>query len=168
MHRSRRAFGVGAAHNRSINRTASGSRLSPTLVAIATPLPVNDVLTRLAELHDVPVQLEGILAAHDEGYEVQHYPKLERQSEYVEGDTSYQSGIWLAFGDGSIRPNERALSRWNGKRVRISGVIRSLSSLPSLEWAGKGGFGPWGRWPAEIETYSIQRVTAEERRQYGV
>ena len=135
---------------------------------MAVKFPVNDVLTRLAELHGVPVQLEGILAAHYEGYEVVHYPKVERQSEYVQGNTSYQSGIWLAFGDGSIQPNERALSRWNGKRVRISGVIRSLSSLPSLGWAGQGGFGPWGRWPAEIEAYSVQRVTAEERREDGV
>ena len=132
------------------------------------PLPINNALARLAELDGVPVHLEGILIAHYEGYEVQHYPKVERQSEHIEENAVYQAGIWLAFGDGSIQPNERALGRWNGKRVRISGVIRSLSSLPSFGWVGKGGFGPWGRWPAEIETYSVQRVTAEERRDGGV
>jgi len=134
---------------------------------MTAPLPINEVLNRLSELDGVPVQLEGILAIHAEGYEIKHYPRAERRHEYVDGESSYQSGVWLAFGDGSIQPNVSALSRWNGKRVRISGVIHSLSSLPSLGWVGKGGFGPWGFWPAEVETYSIQRVTAEERREDG-
>ena len=131
-----------------------------------TTRPVNEVLDRLTELDGKPVLLEGVLQVHEEGYEVQHYPKAERRPQHAEDCHSYQAGIWLAFGNGSIQPNGVALKRWQGKRVRVSGVIRSLASLPSFGGSlGKGGFGPWGFWPAEIEAYSVQRVTAEERRE---
>ena len=132
---------------------------------MSTTRPVNEVLDQLAELDGTPVQLEGVLQVHEEGYEVQHYPKAQRRPQYTENSHSYQAGIWLAFGTGSIQPNAIALKRWQGKRVRVSGFIRSLASLPPFGSLGKGGFGPWGFWPAEIETYSVQRVTAEERRE---
>jgi hypothetical protein len=124
---------------------------------------VNEVLDQLVELEGQSMQLEGILEIHTEGYALKHYPNAERQSEYVEEGLSYQSGIWVEFGNGSIRPNDSVLGRWQGKRVRVYGVIHGVSSLSS----GIGGFGPWGCWPVIIEPASIQRVTAVERRENG-
>jgi hypothetical protein len=49
--------------------------------------------------------------------------------------------------------------------VRIHGILSSYISLPPVGALGRGGFGPWGFWPAQIEPYSVQRVTAEERRE---
>jgi hypothetical protein len=128
---------------------------------------VNEVLEQLVALEGKPVQLEGILELHEEGYALKHYPKAERLSEYVEEGNSYQSGVWVEFGNGSIQPNDTVLGGWQGKRVRVHGVIHSLASLPSIGAVGKGGFGPWGVWPATIEPSSVQRVTAEERRENG-
>ena len=129
--------------------------------------PINEVLDELAALEAQPIQLEGVLEVSEEGYALKHYPKAERRAGYAAEECAYQSGVWIEFGNGSIRPNEIALERWQGKRVRVSGVIHGLPSLPSFGAAGKGGFGPWGAWPAAIEAYSIQRVTAEERREEG-
>jgi hypothetical protein len=130
-------------------------------------LAVNQVLDRLAAYEEQPMQVEGVLEVHEEGYALKHYPNAERRTEYVEEGYSYQSGIWIEFGDGSVRPNARVLDRWQGKRVRVYGVIHGISSLPSTRAFSKGGFGPWGLWPAAIEPTSIQRVTAEERREGG-
>ena len=98
---------------------------------------------------------------------MKHYPKAERHSEHMEEGHSYQSGIWVEFGNGSIQPNNAVLSGWQGKRVRVHGVVHSVASLPSIGALGTGGFGPWGFWPATIEPSSVQRVTAEERRENG-
>jgi hypothetical protein len=129
---------------------------------------VNDVLAQLATLNDQPVQVEGILRLQSEGFELLHYPKAERQFGPVEGEHQYQPSIWLGFGNGSLQPNTEALERWVGKRVRIYGVINSYLALPPFGSLGRGGFGPWGFWPAQIEPYSVQRVTAEERRENAV
>lgn len=126
---------------------------------------VNEVLDQLVTLDGKPTRLEGILEVHDEGYELKHYPKLGRRPEFTEDSYSYRSGIWVEFGNGSIRPNKAVLACWQGKRVRVTGVVYGLASLSSFGAVGKGGFGPWGFWPAAIEAYSIQRVTAEERRE---
>ena len=128
---------------------------------------MNEVLDQLAALEGQQTQLEGVLEIHEEGYALKHCPNAERRSEHAEEGHSYQSGIWVEFGNGSIRPNDAVLGRWQGKRVRVYGVIHGVSSLPSMGGAGKGGFGPWGFWPATVEPTSIQRVTAEERREDG-
>jgi hypothetical protein len=52
--------------------------------------------------------------------------------------------------------------------VRIHGILSCYVSLPPVGALGRGGFGPWGFWPAQIEPYSVQRVTAEERRENAV
>ena len=128
---------------------------------------VNEALEQLADLEGEPVEIEGILEADSEGYELVHYPRSERRTAYLEGDDEYRPAFWLAFGNGSLRPNHAALKRWLGKRVRVHGLVRSLAALPVVSGLGKGGFGPWGFWPAEIEPYSVQRLTAEERRDNG-
>lgn len=132
-----------------------------------THLAVNQVLDRLAAFEGQPMQVEGVLEVHEEGYALQHYPNVERRPQYLEEGYSYQSGIWIEFGDGSVQPNDKVLDRWKGKRVRVYGVIHGISFLPSITAFSKGGFGPWGFWPAVIKPTSIQRVTAEERRESG-
>lgn len=128
---------------------------------------VNQILDQLASHDGQATQLEGVLEVHEEGYAIKHYPNAERRSEHVEEGHAYRSGVWLEFGNGSIRPNEKVLERWHGKRVRVYGIIRTISSLPAIGMVGKGGFGPWGFWPASIEPASVQRVTAPERREDG-
>jgi len=134
---------------------------------MTSPLTINQVFERLSELDGQPVELEGVLIADDSGgYELLHYPKSARISCFVDGEIEYRQSICPGFGNGSLQPNKDTLQRWSRKRVRIHGVLRSLSALPIIEGLGKGGFGPWGFWPAEVEVYILQRVTAEERREH--
>ena len=129
-------------------------------------LTINQVFERLAELDGQPLELEGVLTADDSGgYELLHYPNSDRISCFVDAGIEYRRSIWLGFGNGSLQPNKDALQRWSGKRVRVHGVMRSISALPIIGSLGKGGFGPWGLWPAEVEAYILQRVTAHERRE---
>ena len=129
------------------------------------PLTINQALERLNALDGQPVELEGILdASHGGGYELLHYPKVERATSYDRNDSRYRSALWLAFGDGSLRPNHEALSRWCGKRVRVHGVIRTVNPHPELAGFFGSGFGPWGNWPAEVESFILQRVSADARR----
>lgn len=133
---------------------------------MTSPLPINEVFERLAELDGQPLELEAVLIADDSGgFELLHYPNSARIPYFVDGETEYRQSIWLAFGNGSLQPNKDALQRWSGKRVRVHGVLRSVSALLTFGGLGKGGFGPWGLWPAEVEAYILQRVTAEERRE---
>jgi hypothetical protein len=87
------------------------------------PLAINHVLDRLAELDGMPIELEGILAAEPEGYQLLHYPKSERRPAYKDGGRSYPPIVVLTFGNGGMQPNESALTRWLGKRVRIHGML---------------------------------------------
>jgi len=61
----------------------------------------------------------------------------------------YSSSVWIAFGMGSIQPNKTALTRWNGKRVYVSGIVYGASD--------RFGCGHMGGWPCEIVPYSIER-----------
>lgn len=72
---------------------------------------VNEVLERLVEFEGQLMQLEGVLEIHEEGYALKHYPSAERRSEHVEEGYSYQSSIWVEFGNGSIQPNDAVLKR---------------------------------------------------------
>ena len=124
------------------------------------PLAINHALDKLAELDGMPVELEGILAVEPEGYRLLHYPKAERRPDYTDGHRSYPPAVVLAFGHGSLQPNQNALTRWLGKRVRVHGVLRS--TLLPRSYEGVDVFGMV--MPASIEPYSIQRLTAGERR----
>lgn len=136
---------------------------------MTSPLTINQAFERLAELDGRPLELEGILVAHDYGgYELLHYPSSEWLTCYVVGKAEYPPAIWLAFGNGSLKPNQEAFTRWSGKRVRVHGVLRSVHALREIAGLGKGGFGPSGFWPAVFETYILQRLTAEERRQSSI
>lgn len=129
---------------------------------------VNDLLAGLNEFDGKPVELEGVLAEHAEGYELLHYPKVNRRGKLVDGEDSYEPAVWLAPDNGSLQLNTNALQRWVGKRVRVYGVVQSIASLKPVGSLGRGGFGPWGFWPSSIEPYSVQRVTADERREHDV
>jgi hypothetical protein len=126
---------------------------------------VNEALDLLDSLDGQPVQIEGVLVIEPEGYELVHYPKVERRVASSEDGVVIRSSFCLAFGNGSLQPNQKALARWQGKKVRVHGVIHTPELRPAYGSLGKGGFGPHGFWPAEIECYSVQRVTAEERRE---
>ena len=125
---------------------------------------VNQIFNEFCSTNGSPVEVEGILNLQPEGYELLHYPKAERRdSEKIEG-----SSVWLVFGNGAIQPNHSALSRWLGKRVRAHGILKTCSNLvESREFHQHGGYGPYGLWLAQLEVYSIQRVTSEVRKENG-
>ena len=130
-------------------------------------LTVNQALDAKSEINNAGVEIEGILGIEPEGFHLLHYPKVDRREPIYRGDARFNCGIWLAFGDGSIRPNHQKLSQWEGKRVRVHGIF-SLNLFKrhdgEIEEAGSG---PWGMWVAHIEPFSIQRVTSEQRHEAG-
>ena len=114
-------------------------------------LAVNELVDRIADLHGKPVAVVGLLTFEFENISVDHYPKAERRNDtYDVGSPCNPSSIWLAFGAGSMRPSERVLSSWNGKRVRVTGIAYGSR--------GAMGCGHLGGWACEIEPYSIERV----------
>jgi hypothetical protein len=130
---------------------------------MANPLNVNEVLDRITSLDGAPVELEGVLAAEPEGYHLLHYPHSERKPDFVDlSHRSYPPSVILAFGTGSLQPNQEALSKWLGKRVRVHGILRSTPLPKGDEQTIHMGLVT----PARIEPYSVQRVTAEERREH--
>lgn len=114
-------------------------------------LSVNELIDRTSELDGKPVEVAGLLVFEFENTSLEHFPKAERReiTDDIEAP-HYQSSVWLAFGSGSIQPNERVISRWVGKRVRVSGVVRGPNGL--------GGCGHFGGWGCEIEPYTIERM----------
>lgn len=114
-------------------------------------LSVNEVIDRLPELDGQPVEVTGLLTFEFENTSLGHFPKAERRDITEEVDPPYyRSSVWLAFGSGSIQPNKNVLSRWTGKRVLVTGVLRGPS--------GPFGCGHFSGWGCEIEPYSIERV----------
>jgi hypothetical protein len=127
---------------------------------------VNDTLARLDELSGQPLEVEGVLGSSlDDGlggrhYWLLHYPKAERAPEGRSLPAPSAGGLWLAFGDGSLRPNATALARWEGKRVRIHGIAWTpRTSAPA------GGLDDRAAYHPHLEVYSIQRVTSQQRRE---
>jgi hypothetical protein len=127
---------------------------------------VNGVIDLGVELNGCPVEVEGVLGLQSEGYFLQHYPKAERRPNRCDDGPIYQSSIWLATGTGSVQLNRSVLERWLGKRVRIHGIVHSTYAHPTSEFHSHGGYGPYGFWPAQIEPYSVQRITADQRREH--
>jgi hypothetical protein len=114
-------------------------------------LTVNGLIDRVAELHGNPVEVVGLLTFEFEHMALWHFPKAERREITESVDPPfYQSSVWLAFGSGSVQPNRAVLSRWNGKRVVVSGILYGPR--------GSCGCGHFGGWGCEIEPYSVQRT----------
>ena len=128
---------------------------------------VNEVLNSLDRFDGQAANIEGVLHAQPEGFQLLHYPKVERVLSVETEADPYQPAVWLAFGSGALLPNLVTLGRWQGKRVRVQGLVRTFAALPVRGGLGRGGFGPYGLWPAQIEPYTLQRVTARERREDG-
>jgi hypothetical protein len=128
---------------------------------------VNETLTQLDELHGMPVEVEGVLDTWSEGtingYELLHYPKVERRTG-ADKDPTHQSSLWLHFGIGSIQPNRSVLARWVGKRVRVHGIVYCAKSL-NREFEALSD--PLSIWPVHLEVYSVQRVTSDQRKEDG-
>lgn len=113
-------------------------------------LTVNELIDRIDEFNGKPVEVMGLLTFEFEDTSLNHFPKSERRDVTAEADLPfYRSSVWLAFGGGSIRPNEQVLTQWHGKRVRVTGI----AYRPHV-----GGCGHFGGWGCEIEPYSIERV----------
>ena len=84
-------------------------------------LSVNEVIDRADELDRKPVEIVGLLTFEFENHSLGHSPKAERRQIMESVDPPYcQSSVWITFGAGSIQPNQEVLTRWTGKRVRIS------------------------------------------------
>lgn len=114
-------------------------------------LSVNELIDRFPELDGQPVEVTGLLTFEFENTSIGHFPKAEHREIAEEVDPPYyQSSVWLTFGSGSIQPNEVVLSKWTGKRVLVTGVLRGPS--------GPYGCGHFGAWGCEIEAYSVVRV----------
>jgi hypothetical protein len=125
---------------------------------------VNDCLDRLADMLGAPVEVEGVLnttfAGHLGRHEswLLHYPKAERRPNAASNASAQHSRLLLEFGDGSIRPNLEALTRWEDKRVRVHGIVRPPKIPMALSDASSA-------YCIHLEVYSIQRVTSEQRRE---
>jgi hypothetical protein len=120
---------------------------------MSSALQVNQALDRLADLADGPVAIDGQLSFEFEDVSISHLPRQERRDAGAESRAAYASSIWLAFTSGSLRPNEEALRRWSGKRVRVTGVLRRPAEH-------LGGCGHMSLWPAEVEPYSIEKINS--------
>lgn len=83
----------------------------------------------------------------------------------IHDGSEYHPAVCMAFGRGSLQPNLAALRRWSGKRVRVHGVLRSTLPRPAFG-AIDAYFDTFGGWLVDIEPYSLQRVSAFERRQH--
>lgn len=126
---------------------------------------VNDTVDHIDQLCGSPLEVEGVLKASPGGvgereYWLLHYPKAERRSAGNVRQTAQLSGLLLDFGDGSIRPNPVALARWEGKRIRVHGIVWPAKTSSSSDfYEGSVAYYP------HIEVYSVQRVTSEQRRE---
>lgn len=92
---------------------------------MTNPIPINHALDQLTELNGRPVELEGVLVSEHGQYQLLHYPKAERRPEHKDGLLGYEPSVVLEFRNGSIQPNHAALARWQGKRVRVHGILRA-------------------------------------------
>lgn len=128
-------------------------------------ISVNDTLDRISELAGSPVEVEGVLDSSFDGclgrseYWLLHYPKAERRTAATTPQSVQPSRLWLAFGDGSLRPNPVALTRWNGKRVRVQGIAWPARTASEDLFAGNSVY------YAHLEVYSIQRLASEQRKE---
>jgi len=114
-------------------------------------LSVNDVIDRAVELDGKPVEIVGLLSFEFENHSLNHFPKAERREITEATDPPYyQSSLWITFGTGSVEPDQKVLTRCTGKRVRISGVVRTPR--------GAFGCGHFGGWACEVEAYTIEHL----------
>lgn len=85
---------------------------------MSTFLSVNEVIDRADELDGEPIEIAGLLTFKFECQSLGHFPKAERREITEAVDPPYyQSSIWVAFGTGSVHPNQDVLTHWAGKRV---------------------------------------------------
>jgi hypothetical protein len=127
-------------------------------------ISVNDTLDRINELAGRPVEVEGVLDSSFDSclgrseYWLLHYPKAERRTAATAPQSTKPSRLWLAFGDGSLRPNPVALTRWDGKRVRVLGIARPARTTSEDLFSGNSAY------YAHVEVFSIQRLASEQRK----
>jgi len=114
-------------------------------------LTVNEMVDRADALDGQLVEVVGLLTFEFENSSLNHFPEAERRDVSGADDGFYErSSVWIEFGTGSIQPNEKVLTRWTQKRVRVVGIVRTAK--------GPCGCGHFGGWGCEIEAFSIERI----------
>lgn len=115
-------------------------------------MTVNDVIDNVNDVAGDYLYIEGILVFQFEGICVNHWPKSEQRSGWLEfegGGRSYDSSLWLDVGYGAFSFNRDVLSRWSGKRVVVGGKL--LKPDPDF-----GGTGHMSLWPASVLVTQIE------------
>jgi hypothetical protein len=110
----------------------------------AKPLSVNEAISRLVELADSDVEIEGILHFGFEDVAIYHFPVAEQSD-------GYESTIWLEVGSGSLAFDTKICARLHGKLVSVRGKL--LSPVPGFE-----GCGHMSLWPAALLARTLDRL----------
>jgi hypothetical protein len=117
-------------------------------------ISVNEAIDRMDELEGQPVEIYGLLSFDRDDHGLWHFPKAECRTVQKGVHTFDASRIWIDFNVGSIRPNIPVLTRWQGRRVAIFGVLHD--PLKDTPWSR--GMSYRSLWLAEIVPYSIERM----------
>lgn len=103
---------------------------------------VNESIEHLDALAGKDISVRGMLTFEFEDVSLSHVPLLERAP-------GYDSSIWLAVGNGSLRFDPKVCERLRGKVVIVEGTL----AKPDPRF---GGCGHFSLWPAEIVTRTLE------------
>jgi hypothetical protein len=117
-------------------------------------ISVNEAIDRLDELEGQPVEIYGLLSFERDNHSLSHFPRAECRTVQKGIHTFDASSIWIEFNVGSIQPNGPVLTRWQGRRVAIFGVLHD--PLKDTPWSRGRSY--MSQWLAEIVPYSIERM----------
>jgi hypothetical protein len=104
-------------------------------------LTVNEVLERFPTFDGRLTEVVGLLAWRFENQSLEHA---------VMAELSERSKLWLEVDNETPPLDDELLTRWEGKRVIVTGVVRG----PDPKF---GGCGHFSLWPAELLVRSIRR-----------
>lgn len=104
-------------------------------------LTVNEILERFPTFNGRLTEVVGLLAWRFENQSLEHAVWAER---------SERSKLWLEVDEETPVLDVELLTRWDGKRVIVTGVLRG----PDPKF---GGCGHFSLWPAELLVRSIRR-----------
>ena len=91
---------------------------------------VNEALDVRASIHGKIVGISGLLTFEFENESINHWPRSEQRE--FNG-----SSIWITTGDGAISFDRDTLTRWSGKRVKMTGIFESQ---PETAYGHLGAF----------------------------
>ncbi|MGJ8641107.1 MAG: hypothetical protein ACSHYA_17080 [Opitutaceae bacterium] len=107
---------------------------------------INSVFEKYDSCRSQRISIEGILHFEPEKVAIVHWPKKELKED------QYRSSIWLdSHPNGAFALNEATLSRWEGKRIVVTGYL-DMNEIDSQDI----GFGHFGLWYARICATNIE------------